>query len=56
MKQYMNTTKPKKEYVTPTCEVVMLGHQSSLLDDNCDYNSSGCMPMVIMCGSQPCKW
>ena len=31
MKQYMETTKPKKEYVTPTCEVVMLDSQANLL-------------------------
>ena len=50
MKQYMDTTKPKKEYVTPQCEVVMLGLQDNLLDD-----APGSMYVVIMCGSKPCS-
>ena len=49
MKQYMDTTKPKKEYVTPQCEVVMLGLQDNLLETP-DY-----IPVVIMCGSKPCS-
>lgn len=48
MKQYMDTTKPKKEYVTPTCEVVMLGLQDNLL------GAPGSMPVVI-CYSTPCE-
>ena len=49
MKQYMDTTKPKKEYVTPQCEVVMLGLQDNLLD------APGSMDVVILCGSKPCS-
>ncbi len=49
MKQYMDTTKPKKEYVTPTCEVVMLGLQDNLLE------TPGSMDVVILCGSKPCS-
>ena len=49
MKQYMETTKPKKEYVTPQCEVVMLGLQDNLLD------APGSIDVVILCGSKPCS-
>ena len=49
MKQYMDTTKPKKEYVTPQCEVVMLGLQDNLLE------APDHMNVLIMCGSKPCS-
>ena len=48
MKQYMDTTKPKKEYVTPTCEVVMLGLRKSVLDTPSSLD-------VIICYSKPCS-
>ena len=49
MKQYMDTTKPKKEYVTPQCEVVMLGLRDNLLEAPDE------MHVIIMCGSKPCS-
>ncbi len=49
MKQYMDTTKPKKEYVTPQCEVVMLGLRKSVLDDAPSSLD------VVICYSTPCK-
>ena len=49
MKQYMETTKPKKEYVTPQCEVVMLGLRDNLLE------APDRMDVFILCGSKPCS-
>lgn len=50
MKQYMETIKPKKEYITPKSEVVMLGLQNNLLEGDQNY-----MNVIIMCDSKPCS-
>lgn len=46
MRLYMETTKPKKEYVTPKIEVVRLDNQAMLLNESkCQYPQ--CLNVII---------